>query len=438
MPAAFAVFQNRHYFRYWLALLVSNLGSWMQSAALGWLTLQLSASAEALGWVVALRFLPSLLFSLPAGSLADTFSRRQIVRLAQMLMMLLSLWMAIWVWQDRVVFWHLLLFSFAQGTLTALDLPARQALVVELVSRQNYPKALSLNSFTFNLSRLFGPALAGLAIAAWGMAWAFGVNVLTFVPLIVVLWRLPVAFQQKPLRTGRFWSGFTFVWREPLVRSLFLILAWISIFGVNFSTLIPAYARLEMGLEVQGYGFLMSAFGLGALGGSLWQIWSAGARPRRLWWAGLWLAALHLLLAFKVPVWGVALLWAACGAAMVTLLLNTNTCVQTLVSDALRGRVMAAYSMVLMGTAPLGAWLTGWLFDLLGGRPTLAILGGLTLLGLLPFMRQTLPVILEPEQVGEPSAKDQMLTAATVSASGKGLSSRQQAGSGTKSSPYSP
>lgn len=437
MPAAFLVFQNRHYFHYWLALLVSNLGSWMQSAALGWLTLQLSASAEALGWVVALRFLPSLLFSLPAGSLADAMPRRQIVWVSQLLMMLLSLWMAIWVWQDRVAFWHLLLFSFAQGTLTALDLPARQALVVELVSRRHYPQALSLNSFTFNLSRLVGPALAGLTIAAWGMAWAFWVNVLTFVPLIAVLWRLPVAFQQKPLRTGRFWSGLTFVWREPLVRSLFVILTWISVFGVNFSTLIPAYARLEMGLEVQGYGFLMSAFGLGALGASLWQIWSAGARPRRLWWAGLWLAALHILLAFEAPVGLITALWAACGAAMVTLLLNTNTCVQTLVSDDLRGRVMAVYSLVLMGTAPLGAWLTGWLFDLLGGRPTLAILGGLTLAGLLPFIWRPLPVILAPDAAGA-GDEDQTLATAAVTASGSGLSSRQQAGSGTKSSPYSP
>lgn len=431
MPAAFLVFQNRYYFHYWLALLASNLGSWMQSAALGWLTLQLSASAEALGWVVALRFLPSLLFSLPAGSLADAMPRRQIVWVSQILMMLLSLWMAIWVWQDRVVFWHLLLFSFAQGTLTALDLPARQALVVELVSRRHYPQALSLNSFTFNLSRLVGPALAGLTIAAWGMAWSFWVNVLTFVPLIAVLWRLPVAFQQKPLRTGRFWSGLTFVWREPLVRSLFVILTWISVFGVNFSTLIPAYARLEMGLEVQGYGFLMSAFGLGALGASIWQIWSAGARPRRLWWAGLWLAALHILLAFEAPVWLISTLWAACGAAMVTLLLNTNTCVQALVSDDLRGRVMAVYSLVLMGTAPLGAWLTGWLFDQLGGRPTLAILGGLTLVGLLPFIWRPLPVMLASESAE--TLADQTLAATAGSASGKGDSSRQQAGSGTKS-----
>lgn len=411
--------------------MISNLGSWMQSAALGWLTLQLSASAEALGWVVALRFLPALLFSLPAGALADAVSRRQIVWVSQILMMGLSLWMALWLSCDWVAFWHLLLFSFAQGTLTALDLPARQALVVELVNRENYPQALSLNSFSFNLSRLVGPALAGLTIAAWGMEWAFWINVLTFAPLIWVLWRLPVAFQQKRLRSGGFWSGLLFVWQEPLVRSLFLILAWVSIFGVNFSTLIPAYARLEMGLEVQGYGFLMSAFGLGALGGSLWQIWSAGARPRRLLWSGICLAALHLLLACAWPLWAITLLWAACGAAMVTLLLNTNTSVQSLVSDDLRGRVMAVYSLVLMGTAPLGAWLTGWLFDALGGQLTLALLGGLTLVGLLPFMRQPLPESVPQER----SAAD-MLCAAT--ASGKATSSRQQAGSGTNSRPYSP
>jgi len=400
---ALSLFKDMHYRRYWLALFISNLGSWMQSAALAWLALHLSASAEALGWVVALRFLPSLLFSLPAGALADMLSRRRIVLVCQILMMLLAIWMAWLVGHEKIRFWHLLLFSFAQGSLFALDLPARQALVVELVSKQRYPEALSLNSFTFNVSRLIGPALAGLGMASLGMAWAFWLNALTFVPLILVLALLPPLPKRSSSHQGGIWAGLDYAWQTPFVRQLLCLLTWVSIFGINFSTLIPAYAKLELGLEVEGYGFLMSALGLGALAGSLWQIYSASAKPARLLKAALALAFLHLALALPLPLWAVTGLWAGCGLAMVTLLINTNTSLQTLVPDALRGRVMAVYSLVLMGTAPLGAWLTGWLFDSWGGRPTLAILGLVTALGLLPFVRAQMPAELSPEVSPEAS-----------------------------------
>lgn len=393
--------KNRDYFRYWCALLVSNLGNWMQTAAMGWLVLKISGSAEALGWVMGLRFLPSLLFSVPAGALADQFSRRKIVRTSQTVMMLLAFVTTMLVAQDAMAYWHLLLLSFAQGTLIALDLPARQALVVELVSKKHYPAAMSLNSFTFNLSRLAGPALAGICIANWGMAWAFLINAMTFIPLVMTLFLLQ-PLEAKPVENGRsmrreLWQGFAYVRDHALIRQLFFLLGWVSIFGVNFATLIPAYARLELGLDATGYGFLMSALGLGALLGSLWQIWSPAARPGRAIRAALALSGLHLLLGFALGLWAVAAIWMGCGFAMVTLMINMNTSIQTLVPDALRGRIMALYSMVLLGTAPLGSWLSGFLFDYAGGRSAAALMGLLTLMGLIPYVRIRLPgeVLLE-------------------------------------------
>ena len=179
--------------------------------------------------------------------------------------------------------------------------------------------------------------------------------------------------------------------QTPLIRQLFFLLGWVSVFGVNFNTLIPAYARLELGLEATGYGFLMSALGMGALMGSLWQIWSPAARPGRVIKAGLALAGFHLLLGLPLSLSGVAAVWLGCGFAMVTLMINTNTSLQTLAPDDLRGRIMALYAMVLLGTAPLGAWLSGYLFDHAGGRSAAALMGLLTLVGLLPSLKVGLP-----------------------------------------------
>lgn len=389
------LFRNIHYFRYWCSLLVSNMGNWMQTAAMGWLVIQISGSAEALGWVMGLRFLPSLLFSLPAGVLADRYSRRQIVLWAQGAMMVLAFITSFLVASNTLSYWHLLLLSFAQGTLFSLDLPARQALVVELVSKRHYPEAVSLNAFAFNLSRLVGPSLAGLCIAAWAISWAFFINAFTFIPLVITLFLMPAnaSFTQPLTSANRpgVWGGLAYVQQHPLIRQLFFLLGWVSVFGVNFGTLIPAYARLELGLEATGYGLLMSALGLGALVGSLWQIWSPAARPGRIIKAALALAGFHLLLGLPLGLWAVAAVWSGCGFAMVTLMINTNTSLQTLVPDDLRGRVMALYAMVLLGTAPLGAWLSGFLFDYAGGRSASALMGLLTLVGLLPFLRVSLP-----------------------------------------------
>lgn len=381
------------YRRYWIAMLISNLGNWMQGATQSWLVLSLLGSGEALGTVVALQFLPSLLFSLPAGVLADRLPRRRIVLVCQALMMTLALLTAGLVWSEQIAYWQILLLALMQGSLTAFDLPARQALIVELVSREHYAEAMPLNAFAFNLSRLLGPALAGLCIAGFGMAWTYWLNALSFLPLLLTLLGLSERPAQ-PKQPGALVSGLRYAFGTPLVRQLLLTLGWVSLFGVNFQTLIPAYARLVLGLEASGYGLLMSSLGLGALAGAIWQIISPKARPGRILKAVLALSLLHLGLWLPLPAAAVGLLWAGCGFAMSTVMINTNTSVQTLIPDALRGRVMAIYSMVLLGTTPIGAWLTGRLFDSFGGRPAAALLGLLTGLGLLGMARLEYPAEL--------------------------------------------
>nr|WP_267962573.1 MFS transporter [Thermus hydrothermalis] len=379
---ALALLQDPRYRAYWLALFTSQMGTWMQSAAQGWLVLLLTGSAERLGLVVALQFLPSLLFSLPAGVLADRYPKRNLLLLTQGGMMLLALLMALLILTGAVRYGHVLLFAFLYGALNAMDLPVRQSFTVELAGRERYPGAIALNSFGFNTSRLLGPALSGVLIALYGVGVAYLANALSFLPLLLVLLRVPPGPRGEE-GDGRFLrealEGIRFVLEHPLVRRVVGLVLFASLLGMNFQTLVPAYARLVLGLSATGYGFLLSAVGFGALGAALVMAFTGRPRPMRLLLGVFALALAHLGLFLPHPTW-VPLFLALGGFGMISVLINANTLVQLSVPDRLRGRVMAVYSLVMLGTGPLGAYLTGLLFELLGGRAAALLLGSAVLL----------------------------------------------------------
>jgi len=379
---ALALLQDPRYRAYWLALFTSQMGTWMQSAAQGWLVLLLTGSAERLGLVVALQFLPSLLFSLPAGVLADRYPKRNLLLITQGGMMLLALLMALLILTGVVRYGHVLLFAFLYGALNAMDLPVRQSFTVELAGRERYPGAIALNSFGFNTSRLLGPALSGVLIALYGVGVAYLANALSFLPLLLVLGRVPPGPRGEE-GDGRFLrealEGIRFVLEHPLVRRVVGLVLFASLLGMNFQTLVPAYARLVLGLSATGYGFLLSAVGFGALGAALVMAFTGRPRPMRLLLGVFALALAHLGLFLPHLTW-VSLCLALGGFGMISVLINANTLVQLSVPDRLRGRVMAVYSLVMLGTGPLGAYLTGLLFEALGGRVAALVLGGAVLL----------------------------------------------------------
>ncbi len=382
---ALALLRDTRYRTYWLALFTSQMGTWMQAAAQGWLVLLLTGSAERLGLVVALQFLPSLLFSLPAGVLADRYPKRHLLLLTQGGMMLLAFLMALLILTGWVRYGHVLLFAFLYGALNAMDLPVRQSFTVELAGRERYPGAIALNSFGFNLSRLLGPALAGLLIAGFGVGMAYLANALSFLPLLLVLRGVPPG-PAAGEGDGRFLrealEGVRFVLENPLVRRVVGLVLFASLLGMNFQTLVPAYARLVLGLSATGYGFLVSSVGVGALGAALVMAFTGRPRPGRLLLGVFALSLAHLGLFLPQASW-VPLFLALGGFGMISVLINANTLVQLSVPDRLRGRVMAVYSLVMLGTGPLGAYLTGLLFELLGGRlAALALGGGVFLVGL--------------------------------------------------------
>ncbi len=354
----------------------------MQAAAQGWLALELTGKAELLGLVIGLQFLPSLLFSLPAGVWSDRFDRRILLLLTQIGMAISALLMSALIFLDAIHFQQVLVFAFIYGIFSAIDLPVRQAFTVQLSGRENYPSAIALNAFSFNVSRLIGPAIAGIAIATMGMGFSYFINALSFGMMIWVLLKYKIPFEkleQTQNAIGMVGEGLRYAWNNRTTRQIIILVGLSSIFAFNFQTVVPAYARMVLGLKADGYGLLMSSVGFGALLGAGLQLIRGRGNPG-LPYVGSAMVGIFLVgLVFPHSAASSAILFALCGFGMPTALINANSIVQMAAPEQLRGRVMSIYSMVLVGVGPIGAYLTGFLFDHLGGRWTVGILGCATL-----------------------------------------------------------
>ncbi len=381
---ALELLRDPKYRNYWLSLFVSQVGTWMQSAAQAWLVIDLTGSAARLGLVVALQFIPALFFSLPAGVLADRMPRRTLLRVTQGSMAALALLMSLLIFSGRITYPLVLLFALLYGFANVFDLPTRQAFTVELASRERYPGAIALNAFSFNVARLLGPTVAGILIARVGLAWAFFINGLSFLPMLLFLLAVPIGLARGGESggwRGQLQNGLEYVRKTKRVFSAIVLMFWVGLFAINFQTLVPAYARLVLGLGAEGFGVVMGSMGIGALLGALTQAALSGFSPRRVD-VGTWvlIASLALLwLPLSTPV--VALVMALAGFGMSLVMVGTNTLIQTAVSDKLRGRVMSIYSMALWGAKPLGSYLVGYAIDALGGRSASLLLALLTALG---------------------------------------------------------
>ncbi len=392
-----ALLSDPRYRAYWLSLFLSQAGGWVQATGLGWLVLELTGRAERLGFVLGLLFLPSLLFTLPGGALADRYPRARLLFVLEGALAALSLVLALGLFAARVGLGHLYLFALAYGAVSALEVPTRQAFTAELAGTRRVGEALALNALSFNIARMGAPVLAGLLIARWGTPVAFLLNALSFLPLLLVLARMPAP---APRRRRGPWvreltEGIGYARRTPLVRQVLLLVLWVATFGINFQALVPAFARLVLGLGPEGYGSLMGALGSGALLGALLLLKSPVVRPRRSLYGSFLLGGALLLLPLAKSFLLAAVLLALGGLSMVMVLTSANTTLQTLVPEGLRGRVVALYSLVLMGSGPPGMYLTGLAFDLFGPYAP-ALLGALVLVTAAYFATRPWPLRLTP------------------------------------------
>jgi MFS family permease len=341
----------------------------MQSVALGWLVLELTNSAFAVGLNQALRSFGVLVFTLYAGTVVDRVEKRRLIVCTQLLQMLEALALGVLVWTQGVATWQVMVLALGFGVVNAFDIPARQAFIAELVPKDDLMNAIALNSSMFNAARIVGPAVAGVLIGAAGIGACFFLNGVSYIAVVAGLlaMRLP-PFTARPTAASG-WAGFRvgvgFIRRDPRVLALVLLVAAFSVCGFPFLVLMPVVARDVLHTDARGYGVLMAAVGIGAMLGAL-GLAVAGQRVpkgRALLAGGGAFATLLALFAAARSFSLAALLLALVGCAMIITTALANTMLQTIVPDELRGRVMAFYAFVFVGMAPFGAFLAGLLAE---------------------------------------------------------------------------
>jgi MFS family permease len=374
-------FRHRNYRLFFGGQLISLTGTWMQSVAESWLVFRLTGSSALLGVSSFASLAPVFLFATVGGTIADRTNRHRIIVITQTASMILPLILATLTFTHTVRVWHVLVLASCLGVVNAFDIPARQAFLVEMVGREDLMNAIALNSSMVNGARVVGPAVAGLLVAAVGEAWCFLLNGLSYIAVIAGLLMMHVPPRPRAASRGSAWrdtiAGFRFVAHTAPVRALLLLLGVISFAGMPYSVLMPVFAESILHGGARGLGLLMGASGLGALGGALALVRRSGVYGLGRWVAvasasfGVALAAFSLSRVF----WLSALLLIPVGASMMVEMASSNTLIQAMVPNELRGRVMAVYSMMFMGMAPFGALSAGWLAERFGAPRTVAFGG---------------------------------------------------------------
>ena len=380
-------FRHRNYQLFFAGQLISLTGTWMQSVAESWLVFRLTGSAALLGVTSFATLAPVFLFATLGGILADRVDRRRILICTQSISMVLPLTLAALTLSGHVRVWHVFVLATCLGIVNAFDIPARQSFIVEMVGREDLINAIALNSSMVNGARVIGPAVAGLLVAAVGEGWCFLINGISYLAVIAGLAMMKVPRRPRPQARRSAWhetvEGFRFATATTPIRALLILLGLLSFAGMPYSVLMPVFAESILGAGPKGLGLLMGASGLGALGGALALLSRRGVRGLGRWVA-VSAAAFGLALiafSFSRTFWLSALLLIPVGAAMMVEMAASNTLLQAMVPDALRGRVMALYSMMFMGMAPFGALFAGWLAERVGAPATVAIGGVICLIG---------------------------------------------------------
>jgi MFS family permease len=371
---------NSFNYRVWAAgALISNVGSWMQRTAQDWvvLTLLTHDNAAAVGVVMALQYGPHLLLLPLTGFAADHLDRRKLLIATQTAMGALALGLGALTVCGIVQLWHVYVFAFLLGCVTAFDSPANQTFVSELVGDPDLPNAVALNSTSFNAARMIGPAIAGLLIASVGSGWVFLLNAVSFGAVIGSLNLLRIDELHRNNAAARmsksFAEGFRYVWKRPDLKTILLMMFLIGTFGFNFPIYISTMAVTVFHVGASRYGFLTSIMAVGTVAGALL---AAGRGPPRfaVLIAGAACFGFGCALAAIMPnywLFGLALILV--GAAAMTFTNSTNSLVQLSTEPAMRGRVMAIRLAIVLGGTPLGAPVVGWVADTFGARCSLGV-----------------------------------------------------------------
>ena len=398
--------RHRNFRIFLIGQTLSLIGTWMQTMAEGWLALELTNSAFLVGLVAVATSIPILLFSLPAGAIVDRSDKLRLVRIAQACYLAEASLLWLLTVTHHIDIHSLLALAFVSGTIASIEIPARQSMYIDLVGREDLPEAIALNSSGFNLARVVGPAIAAAVIAGLGISWCFFLNAVSFVAVLAGLFMIRLPAFRRPRGRARPWVGvhqaMRYMRRTPHVRALMLMVTVYSILGTPVLALMPVVARHMFSLGAGGYGVLLSCLGIGGMAGAL-SLAAVGPRVSKV--KLLIIASMTwpvLLLAFslcRIPVLGYLLLLGI-GSTMILNGAISNGLLQTVVPDELRGRVMAAYSLVVVGMAQVvGAFSAGAVADALGVATAIGVAAALMLAyGLHAFYRR--PELRTLESVG--------------------------------------
>lgn len=380
----FRALSHRNFRVFWIGAFLSNVGTWMQAVAQGWLVLQLTDSSLWLGIDGFMATAPGFFLTLAGGVFADLVDRRRLLLYTQVVAGLAALALATLVWTNQINVWMILGFSLVTGCCMALAAPSYQAMTFDLVGREDLANAVALNSAQFQLSRVAGPVLAGFGFRFFGLAGCFYLNGLSFVAVVIALRMVRFDKTRKPLAAHSvkdrraLWqdliNGFRYVRRRPRVSSLLIMAAVTSLFGAPYLTLIPIFARDIFHLGASGLAWMMGMAGAGAFGGALFLTYLGDFR-RKGWFLlggafgfGIFLIAF----AYANTLWLSLTCLFGVGFTVVTAVALTNTLLQQLVTDEMRGRVMSMFILSFIGTMPFGSLFAGIFAHRFGAPATLA------------------------------------------------------------------
>lgn len=386
-PTALRSLRTRNYRLFISGQLISLVGTWMQTVAQAWLIYRLTDSAALLGLIGFAGQIPVFVLAPLGGVIADRANRHRVLIATQGSMMVLALALAALTLSGVVQVWQIFTLATLLGLANAFDIPARQAFVAELVPRDDLVNAIGLNSSMVNGARVVGPAVAGLVVAAVGEGYCFLLNGVSYVAVLIALLRMHVDPPRRAAAPISAWAsvveGFAFSWHTTPIRALLLLLGLVSLMGMPYSVLMPIFADRILQGGPDAYGILMSASGVGALGAAATLTMRRSVRG-----LGRWVAVSSggfgvCLIAFSLSrsLWMSAALLVPAGFFMMMEMASSNTLIQSMVPDRLRGRVMAVYSMMFMGMAPLGALMAGALAEPLGAPLTVTVGGIICIVG---------------------------------------------------------
>ena len=385
----FRALHHRDFRLFWSGQVVSNTGTRAQSIAQAWLVLRLTDSPLALGTVTMLQALPVLLLGLFGGVIADRFPKRRLLLITQIGMLTQAVLLGTLTLTGLIQLWEVYVLALSLGVMNALDNPTRQTLVAELVPTVDLPNAIALNSLSFNTSRLLGPALGGVTIAAIGVAGCFFLNAVSFLgvvaSLLLIRARPEVAGAER--RRGAILSqigeGLRYAYRTPDVLFVVILIGVIGCFGYNFQTILPLIAEYVLNADAASFGLLTSSMALGSIGSALLMA-SRGKVTRRRIFVG---AIGFTTLLFAVPLassWAVLIpLLTLLGAFSILFGSSVNSYLQTVTPPALRGRVMSIHTLLFLGSTPIGSLIVGALAEQQGVRIAIAEMAAVCALGVI-------------------------------------------------------